>query len=326
MELKHYRKLLKEIHEGFSSFYIKDKIRYIKHQSNADLVDYDDVYDLYYNKAKSRNLPTEKEIYEKLDEDGIWTEKDENEIETQTFYLEGLIKNKKNLYLKSALDQVNIQIREAEAKVQELKEKKSSLISNCCETYATNRANDFFIVNSFYKDKNLKTKLYTEEEYEYAEAKEVSDLVSIYNEFHFKFSEKSIQDLVLQDFYRIYYAFTESVSDFFGKPVLELTNFQMTLIVYTRVFKNIFDQNENIPERIKKDPDALLDYANSAEAREKIKQQMSDDKAGSTIMGATEEDLEELGMATSKGISLSEEAKKRGGELSMKDLMDLSGA
>ena len=36
--------------------------------------------------------------------------------------------------------------------------------------------------------------------------------------------------------------------------------------------------------------------------------------------------MEELGLQTNTGVSLSEEAKKKGGSLSMKDLMDLSGA
>ena len=83
--------------------------------------------------------------------------------------------------------------------------------------------------------------------------------------------------------------------------------------------------NDDLPDKIKKDPEALLDYANSSKAREEVKSKMSGSSAGSTIVGATKEDLEDLGMDLSSGKSLESEARKKGGELSMKDLMDLNG-
>ena len=42
-------------------------------------------------------------------------------------------------------------------------------------------------------------------------------------------------------------------------------------------------------------------------------------------MGATKEDLDELGLNTTNKNSLHEAAKKKGGSLSMKDLMDMGG-
>jgi len=324
VDSKKYRKLLKEISDGYSGFYIGEKKRFIKHQSTDDLVDFDDVYEMYLNRAISKGLPTEEEIFENLKEEGEWSDKDESEIESQSFYVENLIKNKKNIVLKSAMDQINKQIEEAKKNLEELKTKKQSLIQNSADRYALNRANDFYIFNSFYQDEDLKTRLYTQEEFEYASTKEVSDLVSIYNKFHANFGEENIQHLAIQDFYKVYYHFSENSIDFFGKPILELTNFQLNLILYTRIFKNIFETNENIPDRIKKDPSALLDFANSSESREKMKKQFENkNSAGSTVVGATKEDLSELGMEP-VGQSLTDIAKKKG-TLSMKDLMDMSG-
>ena len=324
MDSKKYRKLLKEISDGYSSFFVEEKKRFIKHQSTNDLVDFDDVYEMYLNRATSKGLPTEEEIFKTLKEEGGWSDKNDAEIESQSFYVENLIKNKKNIVLKSAMDQINKQIDEAKEKLDDLKKKKQGLVRNSADGYALNRANDFYIFNSFYKDENLKDRLYTQEEFEYASTKEVSELVTIYNNFHHNFREDNIQHLAIQDFYKVYYHFSENSIDFFGKPILELTNFQLNLILYTRIFKNIFETNENIPDRIKKDPSALLDFANSSESREKIKKQFEDkNSAGSTVVGATQEDLSELGMETA-GQSLSEIAKKKG-SLSMKDLMDMSG-
>jgi len=322
---KEYRGLFKEIVDGFSAYYVGEKKRFIKHQSTSDLVDFDQVYQMHFDRAIARGLPTEEEIFSDLEKEGVWSKSDDAEIETQKFYLQSLVKNKKNIYLKSALQRVNEQIKEAEKKLNELTSQKENLISNSSERYATNRANDFYMFNSFYKTQDLDEPLYTQEEFENISTKEVTNLVRIYNSFHTKFSEKKIQHLAIQDFYKIYYSFSESTMDFFGIPVVKLNNFQLNLLIYTRIFKNIFEMNDDIPDKIKKDPEALLDYANSSEAREEVKGKMNDSSSASTIVGATKEDLEELGMNTSNGTSLHEAAKKKGGSLSMKDLMDIGG-
>ena len=123
MELKSYRKLLKEISDGFSVYFIGEQRCFIKHQSNSDLVDFDDVYDAYFSMARKKGLPTEKEIFENLKKEEIWSEEDETAIESQSFYVESLIRNKKNIVLKSALEQVNKQIKEAQEKLEEERKK-----------------------------------------------------------------------------------------------------------------------------------------------------------------------------------------------------------
>lgn len=325
MDLKEHRRLFKEIVDGFSAYYVGEEKRYIKHQCVSDLVDFDQVYQMHFDRAKARGLPTEEEIFADLEEQGIWSKSDDSEIETQKFYVQSLIKNKKNLVLKSATDRINKQIKEAQEKLSNLAKQKADLITNSCDNYALNRANDFYMFNSFYKTQDLDEPLYTQEEFENISTKEVTTLVRIYNSFHEKFSEKNIQHLAVQDFYKIYYSFSESTMDFLGIPVVKLNNFQLNLLIYTRIFKNIFEMNEDIPDKIKKDPEALLDYANSSEARDEIKSKMNNSSSASTIVGATKEDLEELGMNTPQKDGLHEAAKKKGGSLSMKDLMDMGG-
>jgi hypothetical protein len=98
------------------------------------------------------------------------------------------------------------------------------------------------------------------------------------------------------------------------------------LIVYTRIFKNIFDTNENIPDNIKRDPAKLLEFGSSSkEERDKAKNKLSEGDAG-TIVGAKDEDYEFLGVEKpQRGVDLHEEAKKKGGTLNMEDLMKLHG-
>lgn len=328
MEQKDYRRIFTEIVDGCSTSFIGQKRIFIKHQSVADVVDYEIIYDKHYEYATNRGLLNEEDLLVKLDKDGIWTENDEADIKNQQFFLDNLIKSKSGLYLQSAIDRANEQQKEAEQKLSEMKVKKEALLSNSAENYAQNRANDHFVSRSFFKDIDQKEHLYTEEEFEFLDISEIKKVIGCYNSFSDRFSESSIQQLVLQDFYKIYYSFSEQSMDFFGKPVVSLTNFQLNLILYTRVFKNIFDQHQDIPEHITKDPKQLLDFASSSETRQKAKERI--DRAGdggAGVMGATKQDLDNLGVekADSSARNLHDEAKKKGGSLSMKDLMDLGG-
>ena len=104
----------------------------------------------------------------------------------------------------------------------------------------------------------------------------------------------------------------------------------MKLIVYTKIFKNIFETNKHIPASIKKDPQALLDYgAISDDAKQKMKDRVhAEGKDGVTLFGATDSDYEYAGLekpGASPKMSLQKAAEKKGGSLSMEDLMELSG-
>lgn len=328
MDQKDYRRIYTEIVDGCSTSFIGQKRIFIKHQSVSDVVDYEIIYDKYYSYATERGLLNEEELLNDLNKDKIWTEEDESAIKNQEFFLDNLRKSKSNLYLQAAIDKANEQEKEAEQKLSEMKNKKEALLANSAENYAQNRANDYFVSRSFFKDVDQKEHLYTEEEFEFLDISEIKKVINCYNNFSDKFSESSIQNLVLQDFFKIYYSFSEQSMDFFGKPVVALTNFQLNLILYTRVFKNIFDHHQDIPDQIKKDPKLLLDFASSSESREKAKERIAKaGDGGAGVIGATKQDLDNLGVDRPQASSrnLHEEAKKKGGSLSMKDLMDMGG-
>ena len=94
------------------------------------------------------------------------------------------------------------------------------------------------------------------------------------------------------------------------------------------LFKSIFQNSEEIPFAIKKDPQKLMDWARNPKGREKAREVMEKaGEGGAGLFGATKEDLENLGVETTGAgtVSLEEAAKKKGGSLTMKDLMKLSG-
>lgn len=325
-----YRKIFRDIVKGRSDANIEGSKYYIKHLSAIDQVDIDEIKETYYDQALNRGIPNQEEILIDLQKDGTWTDKDENEIKTQENFIEQLQKNKTQLVLKSQIDKQNQSIQEARKTISKLHQKRSELIGVNAEDYSEKRANDFYIIKSFYSDPGCTEPLFPEEKnYNELYADEVAYYINCYNKIFKLFEELKIQEMILQDFYYIYFPFSDDTVGFFGKPVVELTYNQLKLIVYTKIFKNIFENNKHIPDKIKKDPQALLDYGSiSDDAKQKVQDRMSDDKDGTTLFGATDEDFEYAGLekpSDKSGISLQKAAQKKGGKLSMEDLMELSG-
>lgn len=330
METTEYRKIFRDIVQGYSEVLVRGQKYYVKHLTSIDQVAIDEIRSLYLDKAIERGIPPLSEVLVDLNKEGLWTEENEAEIKRLELFIEQAQKNKTELVLKSQIDNQNESIQETRKKINDLLFKRKELLGSNAEDYADKRSNDYYIIKSFFSDKELSVKVFPEEkDYNDLYIDEISDFVSVYNNTFQMFEELKIQEMILQDFYYIYFPFSDDTVGFFGNPVCHLTYNQLKLIVYTKIFKNIFENNQHIPEKIKKDPQALLDYGSvSDEAKERMKKQLSKEGDASTIFGATAEDYEYAGLENPNdkpGISLQKAAEKKGGSLSMEDLMELSG-
>ncbi|MAR66804.1 MAG: hypothetical protein CL833_06080 [Crocinitomicaceae bacterium] len=317
-----FRHLFKDLVYGWSEIIYKGKPAYLKHLSVFDQVDIEEVKARFFNQAKRRGLPTNGDALERLKEEGIWTATDEAKIQEQVNYLELAETSKKQLYLKKEIDQANEEIMEARSKVARLREEKDALMGQTCEKYADSRVSDHYIVKSLYKDSQLKQTYYNQDEVDQMTRSEMNEIVKVYNSCYSVFDDTNIQKVVLQDFYQPYMPFSENVNNMFSKPLFELSINQVKLVIYSRMFKNIFENYSKIPDRIKKDPEKIMDYVN---AQEKAKDNLKNmDKDGaSTIVGAKKEDYDYLGIEGSQENSLSAKLKEKGGKMDMKDLMQV---
>lgn len=330
MDQTQYRKVFRDIVKGWSEVKYKKKTLFIKHLNATDQVDIDEIRARYLKNAIKRGIPQKEELIADLKKEGVWTDEDDRKIIRHENYIEQLVKGKSQLVLKSQLDQQNKNISEARKELESMLNKKQEILGINAEDYADKRSNDYYIIKSFFNDAELKDPLFPDENaYSELYAEDVTGLVKLYNNTFECFEEENIQHMILQDFYYIYFPFSEDTVGFFGRPVVELTYNQLKLIVYTKIFKNIFENNMHIPEKIKKDPKALLDYGSiSSEAKQKMQEQFGGDTDASTLFNATEEDFEYAGLqkpSDKAGISLHKAAEKKGGSLTMEDLMELSG-
>ena len=236
-----YRKIFRDIVRGHSECKVLGETLYLKHLSSQDQVDLDIVYDEHLELALERGIESKKDILNRVYEDGIWTKDQDNEIETLKNFSKQIVQNKQELVLKSQIDAQNKALRENQEKIIHLEQQRDSLTHSSAEVYATKRANDYYIIKSFYADPKLK-KCYFEKNKDFSElySEEIKEYINAYNEVFLNFEEREIQNMILQDFYYIYFPFSDDTVGFFGHPVCELTYNQLKLIVYTKIFKNIF--------------------------------------------------------------------------------------
>ena len=322
------KRILRDVVRGHSLASYREKRIYVKHLGIIDQVDIDDYRDEHYAKAKKRGIPTEKEILELLIETEEWSREEEEGIAKKEKYIERLIENKSGMYLQSQLDNQEELIEHERKELNEKAATRRSLLGNTCEEYADKRCIDLYVIRSFFEDGNFEKRVFTQESFDELTHGELSKVTSIYDKIFGTFTEENFQKLVIEDFYSTYLHACERPMDFFGIPTLQLTHYQLRLYAFTTLFKGIFTSGEEVPFKIRKDPQKLIDWARNPKGREAAKEVMSKaTEGGAGLFGATKEDLESLGVET-KGIgtvSLEAAAKKRGGTLDMKDLMELSG-
>jgi hypothetical protein len=323
-----FKRIFRDIKNGFSEIKILENPFYLKHLSFEDQVDIDLVYDKYLNQAINKGVPTHKETLNRLIEEGEWSKKKETEITQQEEFIKNLINQKKALFLKTEIKRVNKDIEDAQNKLNSLKNARAMFFSRTAESYAEERLNDHYILKCLYKDKKIQEPLYSEEMFDDIDSEDLFIIMKEYTRIYKEINDDSIQRVVLQDFYNLYLPFAESPMEFYGKPICDLTFNQLKLLVYSRFFKNAFQQNQNMPQDIKNDPDKIMDYLNANENVKKVREKNANkENSAESIVGATREDLEYLNIAKpgQKTLSLAEEAKKKGGSLSMDDMMKLFG-
>jgi len=307
------RKVFSDIKNGYSEVGSEDKISYVKHFGSDDQEKLESKYEFIYEKAKSNGLPTEKEAFELLKEQDLWTDEDESEYATNQKYIEGLQDTKKSLIIPSQINQVDKDLSEARKK-QEVKEKeRQELLSETCESYARNKSNDYSIYLSYFSDKECTKNLFSTEEYEELTKQELTDWFLRYIKATEHLSIENIKYLAISTSFSMYYNLlgSKQLYRFFDKPIYDYSYYQLNLLNYAKVLNSILENVEKIPEAIKKHPDDLIDYA-EAKSKNKDIVEKSRDKQGFSVVGASKDDMGEMGVSDELSVSPFQLAKKKG--------------
>jgi len=277
---------------------------------------------VYEEEAKKKGLSSEQEVLLDLFDQGMWSQEEEDDIKARQEEIENLFKIISHIILPSKKKQAQEQLEEKRKKLAEIESEKKEILGLTVEKYVETHIQKSIINDILYYDENYTQKVF-EDLYINQPFKEV-EIYKLQKEFFEKFSDDSISRAVLSEYFSMYLPFCEDVLGVFGKPLRELTNYQLKLISYGRYFLNIFKNcSKKIPDNVAKDPDLLIGFYQNQ--REDTGVKTKTDEGASTFFGADKKDIEMLKSENEDAVDLSEEIKKRGGAMNMKEMMELHG-
>ena len=313
-----------EIIKGYSKKKFKGSSIFIKHLGVSEKAFFDFRYQEYCEYALSLGILSEEDAFKKACEEGFWSQKEEDEISDLKKYIDRLILTKKNFIRKLEIEAISEQIDEERRKLAKKISERKDIFGKTAEEYASNRSNDYVIYESLFKDENLKERVFSESEFEEMTYEDLVEYILFFNEYMNEFKEYNLQKISLLDFFHPYYLVLDQPMQFWGKPMVQLTDFQVRLTIYGKIFKNIFETTENIPDEIRQNPDKLFEYTDRSKAKKNFegKQKNKDKASGEAVFGATKEEMEEMKTAGAKSINEAMKGKKT---MTMQELMKLHG-
>ena len=329
MERQELKLVFSEIVEGYSltrSELFGDLK--IKHINNYDSAKTDIKNNYYFEKAVSQGLPKREEKVEYLIKEKLWDPEKDKEADRLKEMLKGMNRTKSKLFLQAQIDAIKKDIVDNEIKLSNILAEKESVIGFTAEEYANRRINEYYMHISILDEEGKQ--LFGENEFDELEQDQVNDIMRVYEKNNRKFKAEILKKISLADFFtNIFYLCEDNVFNFYGKPVIDLTFYQIEIYSYGRYFKSIIQNSEEkIPDHIVEDPDKLIEWAESSKNVKEVLEKTSGDaeSGASSIMGATKQDLEKAGIDQNQDvIDLSQKAQEKGGRLTMEDMMKLHG-
>jgi hypothetical protein len=201
---------------------------------------------------------------------------------------------------------------------------RQEVVGKTAEDYASSRSGDEILRFLLFEDEKLTKHFYTEEEFGELETWQVARVNLLQNDISERFSDIKIQEAVLRPFFSMYLSLCENVGDFYSKPITSLSIYQLRVALFGRMFFNIFQNTEDIPDEIKQDPEKLMDFSESQRNKDKRKTGIREDADASMVFGATKNDMKTFKTPVGNK-QLAEEAEKHGGQLNMEQMMRLAG-
>ena len=326
------RLLFIDILKGYSLSYYKSNKLYFKHNTSFDSGEIDHLKQEFIEKAKRNGLPTEDQKEEYLILEGIWSKESNEKIKKLKSDISTLRQTKSKLFKSDDINEFNRQIDEKKLELITLTVERKDLLGFTVEDYANKKINEYYMFNSLFKDKNLKDRYFSEQEFDELENKDISEILNIYNDINKNFVETNLKKISLSSYYlSLFNLCDENAYNLYGKPIIYLTFYQMEIFGYARYFKNALSEAKHKPaNEYYEDPEKLIEWLESSKNVEEVltKSENSSSKTegaiATSIVGAKKEDLAKIGK-DENSVSLHKEAQKKGGVLSMEDLMKMHG-
>lgn len=328
---KKYKDLYRDIIFGYSEFRLesnKNKI-FVKHLNELETGESERKFNEFLYTARESGLKTEEEAVAFLIAEGVWSEENEQQIKELTSKLSQLHLTKSKLLIKSQSALIQEEIEPIEKELTVLNYQKQESIGMTAEIFANKKISELTLQRSMFKHRDLKELYYTEEDFDYLSHEEVNECLGIYTEMITeKFQGNEIKRVAVSPFFmNAYIICDDNVYNFFGKPILNLTNFQVALMSQAKYLKNLMSNHKSPPEDFQSTPDKIIEWYELQSKSSEAMKDMEDkgEAGGKSLFGATKSELSSMKKESEENLSLNKEIEEHGGEMNFDEILKMHG-
>lgn len=208
-----------------------------------------EIYLEAYASAANDGIKTEDEMTEWMLQRGLWTDEEENKISLINKDIDRLKKEIFNARINHQLrETIRMYLRTAESSVAKLKEKKALYYSNTCEGIASNEKIFAFLKNNTF---------HNGEKYDFFEKGPSLEFIFA-NYFSQILPEKTVRYLARTEPWRSFWLLNESNTiNLFNKNGRELSIDQRNILVWSKMYDNVYESMETPPDSVIEDDDML---------------------------------------------------------------------
>lgn len=287
------RRAFVDVCRGYSIGTYQGKDLYVRHLTHSSHIQYDDLQFRFEEYALSQGALSEEKQLEKIRAKGLWTEAKERDIARQRDTIIRFDEARKSVVLPSMQENYDRQIKEEKDKLGKLLQERVNLLGLTAELYAQRRLNDHYILTNVFADEQLTQQLYSAESFDDLGDSEVEALLAAYHTAIDPCEDANLRRLAVQSFFTDYYNLcADDSSAFYGKPVYQLTYYQVRLCNIAKYFKVLMEQIDmsKVEPAKRGDPDEIERVFTSQRNMAKLNEE------GKVPANMQPEDIEKLGL------------------------------
>ena len=235
---------------------------YVKHSSLKDSAKIALNNKILSFESKQKGLSSEEEKLQILIKNGCWSEEQEQEYKNHFKMLQDLTVSKRKLIIKSQIEQAQKLFEKEMIEFTTKYSDRYEYLGMTIESFCSDKRYEFFIKNYFFKDESLTEQIFTDDFFENCDPFILREFFNYYSDFENIFSERNMKKVACSQEASNSLYLSENPSDFYGKPITQLTNNQINLYNYHVYFKNISNHPEfkRVPQEYYNDLNKLIDY------------------------------------------------------------------
>lgn len=322
-----YGRIYTEICNGSSKKLIGKKWVYFKHPTMSEHFSNECSSDSFISEGLARGLYSESDKIKDAINGGWWSNEQESTVNVLRKTIKNLINTRNRLAYPSQKNQIASQIKRNESILLSHLKQRNDIVGYTAENYAQSKLSERLLIFYTYKDSDFKHRLFKNEDSYYDICDEdLKQLEGLFNSYSEIFTRQGIKEVAACGFFQNLVYLAEDAYSFWGKPVAQCTKYQVDILLYGKIYRNVIKISAENGTPVKGDilsnPEKFVNWTENSSQESRPGQSKKFSKSSgkhavSSPVGATKEDLDEMGVKVSKlrGKSLLDLARENGGTL-----------